>query len=102
MTYKDNDEFRDDLDSALKEKNFGYCGSNDTIKTGSSGEYQFDVYLSNFHDGLNLLKEKCLEMKPIPKVIVSLVGEENDPGPIQIFPGNDLTEYLEGLNKGGK
>ena len=95
-----NDAFRDDLDSALKEKDFGYCGSNDTIKTGSSGEYQFDVYLSNFHDGLNLLRGKCLEMEPIPKIPASIVGKENDP--IQIFPTNYLTQYLEGLDKGGK
>lgn len=91
------EQFRSQLDEALTKIGYGSCGLHELTSTGY---FQFSCSLSNLHDGLNMLRERCEEMKPKPKVQVTLYGQ--DQNPIRIFPDNDLLEYLSGLGKGEK
>ena len=91
------EQFRNRLNESLTSTGYGSCESHELTSTGY---FQFSCSLFNLHDGLNLLQEYCEEMKPKPKVQVTLYGQ--DQNPIRIFPDNDLLEYLAGLEKGEK
>lgn len=75
------EQFRSQLNEALTKIGYGSCGSHELTSTGY---FQFSWSLSNLHDGLILLRERCEEMKPKPKVQVTLYGQ--DQYPIGIFP----------------
>jgi hypothetical protein len=94
------DIYRDNLEKELSTKGWGKCRQLDLTQSGFVNYFAFEVLLENFHDGFNLIREHLSVMDPKPNIRVSLIGNESDPGPIQLFPRNELAEYLEGFEQG--
>jgi hypothetical protein len=97
----DYDIFRENLSKELEAENLGRCIHLESGYLGYEKNYfAFLVELTAYDDGFNRLRECCLKMNPTPKIIVSLVGADDNP--LQIFPRNDLANVLEGFEAGTK
>lgn len=87
------EQLRSALGKRLSDAGVGYCGSGQLLATGT---FEFTCRVSEFHNGLNIIREQCLAMSQKPKIRVDLYDSKEDM--IHIYPDNDLTSYLSGLS----